>query len=709
MLNIPLVASVALGGCQREIDCGLLARCEPYSFLIGSSAAQRDKLARLSRPSSVALTTDQLYVADTENDRVLIFALPTSTGAAAQQVLMVSKPRSVAVTADGRFVLVGSGSGVVVWDRSSPRSDISIATLVGAVSGESFNQPAASTAAGLVFIVDSTNHRVFTFDSSDLPGLPHTITARLRMSRLGQRDVNGLTANAGRGPGKVDANGFDNPTSAIVDTTLPGSLLYVTDTGNHRVGTYDLRGDADRDARVQIIKDEKNMELLQTPRALAVGGGALGFVDGSRVLLFSKPPLVAGRTRLLQAADAQVGGTSAQGPDPFTLREPKGLAMNGSMLAVADTDNHRVLLWSGWQERLPMPGAAQVALGQPGFDTNVPNNLGNQTRGLSAPQGLTGNGTVLVVCDTGNSRVLLYNPLPLQGPGPEPFLVLGQASAAAAQVPTTPNEITLASPRGAFLGDESLLVADTGNHRVLSFRDINGLGDTPRKAASGVLGQSDLRSGSAPTTPSATRLHSPHGVVHDGRSIYVADTGHNRVLRFAGTVPGDKGETANLVLGQPDFVSATKVSVASSSSLSAPEAVAVSPGGALLVADTGNNRVLIWYNAASLSSGASANAELPSPEARAGLSLELPNAIAFGADQALYLADAGNHRVLRWESLDAALAGAAPKVLDSRATSFSQPVFTDGSVPQGLFVSARFLYVSDGINHRIAGIALPLR
>src|SRR5450755_3882952 len=51
--------------------------------------------------------------------------------------------------------------------------------------------------------------------------------------------------------------------------------------------------------------------------------------------------------------------------------------------------------------------------------------------------------------------------------------------------------------------------------------------------------------------------------------------------------------TANVVLGQPDFVTTTQYSVASSNTLRTPTGVA-SDGVHLVVADTDENRVLIW-------------------------------------------------------------------------------------------------------------------
>ena len=76
-------------------------------------------------------------------------------------------------------------------------------------------------------------------------------------------------------------------------------------------------------------------------------------------------------------------------------------------------------------------------------------------------------------------------------------------------------------------------------------------------------------------TPTSA-LASPSGVAADGsRSVYIADSGNNRVLKEA-FATGSYSESA-----------------VSTSPLNYPEAVAVDGRGNLYVADTYNNRVLL--------------------------------------------------------------------------------------------------------------------
>src|SRR5207248_801377 len=86
-------------------------------------------------------------------------------------------------------------------------------------------------------------------------------------------------------------------------------------------------------------------------------------------------------------------------------------------------------------------------------------------------------------------------------------------------------------------------------------------------------------------------------------TLYVADAGNNRVLRYPRPVNQSGRITPNAVIGQADFTSSTSAAV-SSSSLSLPTGVALGPTGTLFVADAGNNRVLEF----SAGSGSSASA-----------------------------------------------------------------------------------------------------
>ncbi len=148
-------------------------------------------------------------------------------------------------------------------------------------------------------------------------------------------------------------------------------------------------------------------------------------------------------------------------------------------------------------------------------------------------------------------------------------------------------------PTGAFTDGVSLYVADTGNNRVLVWNAIPTLSGTPADVA---VGQADLAGTLANrgSAPAFDTLFAPRAVTVDGQRMVVADTGNNRVLIYD-PIPTANGQAASLVLGQPDGTSAAANfgGVVSSQTMNRPAGVLLE-GDRLFVADDGNNRGLVW-------------------------------------------------------------------------------------------------------------------
>ena len=110
---------------------------------------------------------------------------------------------------------------------------------------------------------------------------------------------------------------------------------------------------------------------------------------------------------------------------------------------------------------------------------------------------------------------------------------------------------------------------------------------------------------SSAATPSATSLSGPTGLVVNPYTgtLYVADSGNNRVLRYPRPVDQTGRITPDAVIGQSDFSSNISAAV-TASSLNSPSGLALGADGHLFVADTGNNRVLEFPDGAG--TGASA-------------------------------------------------------------------------------------------------------
>jgi hypothetical protein len=235
---------------------------------------------------------------------------------------------------------------------------------------------------------------------------------------------------------------------------------------------------------------------------------------------------------------------------------------------------------------------------------------------------------------------------------------LGAASPFGLALPSgTPTASQLYAPRGVFLNDDWLVAADTGNHRILLWR---GLPTRDGQPADVVLCQPDFftEGANAGGRGPANGLHLPTGVaIHDGRLI-VADAWNHRLLVWE-TVPIASDTPPDYAIGQPNIeaVEPNQWGEARADTFYWPFSFGF-VGERFYVADTGNRRVLGWHGLPA--PGQKADVILGQPdecsrnENRDGpvsaKSFRWPHAIA-GNSNVLYVADAGNHRVLGWAGL----------------------------------------------------------
>jgi len=146
----------------------------------------------------------------------------------------------------------------------------------------------------------------------------------------------------------------------------------------------------------------------------------------------------------------------------------------------------------------------------------------------------------------------------------------------------------------------NLYVPDHFNHRVLKY--ISPF--TTDTNADEVWGQVDFSANlcnQGVLSPTASSLCFQRDSYGEGSGVeldlignlWVVDTANNRILRFPKDVDtGVITKTADLVLGQPDFVSPS--AGAALSQLNSPSALSFGPNGWLYVADTRNDRVVVF-------------------------------------------------------------------------------------------------------------------
>jgi hypothetical protein len=240
---------------------------------------------------------------------------------------------------------------------------------------------------------------------------------------------------------------------------------------------------------------------------------------------------------------------------------------------------------------------------------------------------------------------------------------------------------------------------------------------TNGQAATVLLGAADFTTAGGGAA-SASQFTGPTDICTDTTSgkVFVVLFGENRILRFTSAAAATTHGVAEAVLGQPDMTStAFNTGGQSAATLSAPFTCAIDVAGRLFVTDIHNHRVLRYDNASNKATGAAADgvlgqANFTSFDTSTTASTFGNNflwGIALGANGSLYVSDAGNQRVLRFDNAASkANGGAADGVLGAAdfttpgaggvsATTMSPGVF-------GLTLDAAGnLYVADGGNQRV--------
>jgi len=260
------------------------------------------------------------------------------------------------------------------------------------------------------------------------------------------------------------------------------------------------------------------------------------------------------------------------------------------------------------------------------------------------------------ISDSQNNRVLRFASAAALTTGASAEAVLGQPDFTSNGHATTPKE--LYAPAGlAFDPTGRLWVADTKNHRVLRFDNASA---KPQFAASadGVLGEPNFSTAVATTPPTAASMNQPQGVAADASgTLWVADAANNRLLRFDNAAAKAAGANADGVLGAPTFV-VNIGTVTAQYSVARPFSLVMDGAGTLWVADTFNDRVLRFDNANAKANGSLADGILGQPAYDASVptspptakTMNFPTGLALDGVGALWVADAGNNRVLRFDN-----------------------------------------------------------
>jgi uncharacterized protein (TIGR03437 family) len=295
-------------------------------------------------------------------------------------------------------------------------------------------------------------------------------------------------------------------------------------------------------------------------------------------VLGSRCPICTGRNDFPSAADTVLGQvdftTSDVAISQTGMRLPTAVASDGQMLAVADTENNRVLLWKNIPSSNTAP--ADIVLGQDTFDKILQPVIVSAST-FRGPQGVWIQDGRLYVADTQNHRVLIWRSIPTKNNQPAD-IVLGQPNFTTAPEPdltklsTAAKANNLLNPVSVTSDGKHLFVTDLGFQRVLIWNSIPDSNTQPADVVVGepnmettIEGGNDVKAMCSPTGQKdangndiypamcAATLSFPRFTLSDGTRLYIADGGNDRVLIF-NTIPVSNGASADIVLGQKDFV-----------------------------------------------------------------------------------------------------------------------------------------------------------
>ncbi len=486
-------------------------------------------------------------------------------------------------------------------------------------------------------------------------------------------------------------NGLANPSGVAVDSN---GNFFVSSSATNQIFIYESA----------VALQNVTPNLMIGPGAFNPNGASLQLNEGlavdslnrlyaadtgnHRVLQYSTPT-----SKIASGVVAQhdFAHNVANFVDGLGMNLPSGVSIDSTGavghpgLYVADPANNRVL---GWEDLSSFTDGAEadVVIGQVDLYSYRANQGGvPSATTLNDPTSTAVDGSGnLYVADSGNNRVLEYT---------APFHTGTAAGLAASEVfgQGTINNFsgngcnsggagmgTLCGPAGVALDAQGhLYVADTVNNRALEFdsplsgfasaNHVFGQDNSPN-----TIGCNDGTGAGDSSGLGADSLCAPASVAADpAGNIYIADEGNNRALEY--NLPLTTDTNADLVFGQPDMNSnVANYGGVSRASLDSPSTVAVDFGANLYVADTGNNRLLVYDNPLNASNpeiGAGdnladyvfgQNADFTTALANAGTaagdvnglgpdSLSGPAGAAIDSTGNLYVADTNNNRVLAYD------------------------------------------------------------
>jgi DNA-binding beta-propeller fold protein YncE len=616
-------------------------------------------------------TNDRLFVADEDNSRVLAFDVA---------------PNEIqnGMSATG---LLGQAD---FNDRYENRDDSAGANTLRYPRGVHFDEGSSR-----LLVADEGNSRVLIYNLND--GFTNGEDAQ---TVLGQADFGDDCDNRCGEPGQATQNSLDDPSGVHYDPNL--DMIFIADGDNDRVVVYDDNGDGLGDisngADFDYVLGQADFtgtlgnrgggvaaNSLDAPNALlTIPGTNRLFVsdeENSRVLVHDVQSItngedavdVLGQSNLVQGREFGVGRISPRG-----LSDPADVVVDSdnNRVFVADEQNARVAIYNTNDEGELLDANADNVLGQPDLYTRFSN--GSE----DCPEATQSN-----MC--------------------------------------TPTALAYDAQ------NNRLFVSDRQYNRITSYDVTPGSLESGAEALN-VLGQPDFTSSDSNQGGSVARnsLSEPLGLTYDDSNnlLYVADRYNHRVLAYtAGVNEIENGMNADRVLGQADFTGGdcNRNDATTDNTLCYPSDIAVTEDGQkIYITDNSNSRVVIHDGGNSFENGQSANGLIgqddfsgnscdrgdgTGPDTLCG-----PKGIAIDENNNyLYIADYDNHRVVRYGLVDdfdgtQSLDTVYGQTLATRDyCNFDEDDPSEYSLcnPEGIAVNTESgqLWVADSDNNRVLG------
>jgi uncharacterized protein (TIGR03437 family) len=680
----------AAPGAQADIVLGQANQYQTYTGGPGTIST-----LGLNAPTGIAVdAAGNVYVADSNNNRILRFPTPLATALTSTSQILPDL-----VIGQANFSTNGANQGGI----SATTLNIASGTAVPLFAGLAFDS------AGSLYVSDVNNNRVLVFPASVLKAQNNGPAATLVM---GQVNFTSTTP----APNSLSSSSFSKPGGVTIDYK---GRLYVAD-GLGRVlvflPPFVLGSSAARLVGIptQVAGQPAPPAISNTtvgyPQGVAMAGNRLVVVDAadSRALVFDPYENWPDPSVTFSPVAYEIIGQSGFSdhspnrgaflPLPSTLNLPLGVAASTTEVFIADGSNNRVLVYEIQGSGIPSAGASR-AFGQVFTNVNSPNLIEGREFNFVTSTGVTG--TVLIdrsatpphlyVADSANNRILCFKDASRVNPGDFADLIIGQGNGVTSLAnfpvgdPTRPSATSLNGPSGMALdANGNLWVADSGNGRVLRFPAPFAQAGGGMPTANLVIGQANFTAQLTDST--MTNLHAPIGVAltSDG-SLLVSDIFQNRVLYFQ--QPLASSMAATKVIGQTDFFSsAPNGTPADPAHFNAPAGIATDAQDRLYVCDSGGKRVAIF----------SSPAFLPTAGAQPVFSLASgftqPIAISIGPSTAtqpgeLWVADPGANQLIHFPAF-------------ARLSQTSTP---DGAIPVNTALSSTYdnfgnIVAADGAN-----------